>query len=331
MSRLRILFMGTPEFARQTLESLLADEHFEIVAVVTQPDRPAGRKMQLMPSPVKSLAVERGLKVFSPEKVNTAEFRAEIAALRAESGVVVAFGQILGDAFLELFPKKLVNVHGSLLPKWRGAAPIQRALMAGEAETGVALQIVVKKLDAGPVLGIRRISLPVEMTAREVYPELARLGCELLHVEYMDYLRGNLTPHEQDESQVTIAPKIDKQESAIDWSRSALEIQNLVRGLALGPVPHARRESGATFKVCAALAMDSEAEAAGAKPVGTVLRVDDRGLDVQCGQGVLRITVLQPESRAKMSVADYVRGYPVSVGERLQNGPQNGSKNGSKQ
>lgn len=190
--------------------------------------------------------------------------------------------------------------------------------MAGDRETGVALQIVVKKLDAGPVLGVRKLSLPVEMTAREVYPELARLGCELLHVEYMDYLRGNLTPHEQDESQVTIAPKIDKRESAIDWSRPALEIQNLVRGLALGPVPHARRENGATFKVCGAVAMDSET--AGAKPVGTILSVDERGLDVQCGHGVLRLTVLQPESRAKMAVADYVRGYPVSIGERLQNG-----------
>ncbi len=318
MSRVRILFMGTPDFARQALESLLSDEHFEIVGVVTQPDRPAGRKMQLTPSPVKGLALERGLKVFTPEKVNTPEFRAEIEALRPESAVVVAFGQILGDAFLALFPQKAVNVHGSLLPKWRGAAPIQRALMAGDRETGVALQIVVKKLDAGPVLGIRKLALPAEMTAREVYPELARLGCELLHVEYMDYLRGNLTPHEQDESQVTIAPKIDKRESAIDWSRPALEIQNLVRGLALGPVPHARRESGATFKVCGAVAMDSEA--AGAKPVGTVLRVDERGLDVQCGHGVLRLTVLQPESRAKMSIADYVRGYPVSMGERLQNG-----------
>lgn len=318
MSRVRILFMGTPDFARQALESLLSDEHFEIVGVVTQPDRPAGRKMQLTPSPVKSLALERGLKVFTPEKVNTPEFRAEIEALRPESAVVVAFGQILGDAFLALFPQKAVNVHGSLLPKWRGAAPIQRALMAGDRETGVALQIVVKKLDAGPVLGIRKLALPVEMTAREVYPELARLGCELLHVEYMDYLRGNLTPHEQDESQVTIAPKIDKRESAIDWSRPALEIQNLVRGLALGPVPHARRENGATFKVCGAVAMDSET--AGTKPVGAVLSVDERGLDVQCGQGVLRLTVLQPESRAKMSVADYVRGYPVSIGERLQNG-----------
>lgn len=318
MSRVRILFMGTPDFARQALESLLSDEHFEVVGVVTQPDRPAGRKMQLTPSPVTSLALERGLKVFTPEKVNTPEFRAEIEALRPESAVVVAFGQILGDAFLALFPQKAVNVHGSLLPKWRGAAPIQRALMAGDRETGVALQIVVKKLDAGPVLGVRKLALPVEMTAREVYPELARLGCELLHVEYMDYLRGNLTPHEQDESQVTIAPKIDKRESAIDWSRPALEIQNLVRGLALGPVPHARRENGATFKVCIAVAVGSNV--AGARPAGTVLRADESGLDVQCGHGVLRLTLLQPESRAKMSVADYVRGYPVSIGERLQNG-----------
>ncbi|MDX9732301.1 MAG: methionyl-tRNA formyltransferase [Bdellovibrionales bacterium] len=335
MSKVRILFMGTPEFAREALEAMLADNHFEVVGVVTQPDRPAGRKMLLTPSPVKKFALERGLRVFSPETVNTEEFRNEVTALSAESAVVVAFGQLLGDKFLALFPKKAVNVHGSLLPKWRGAAPIQRSLMAGDRETGVALQIMVKKLDAGPVLGVRKVTLSDEMTATELYPLLAKLGSELLATEYMDYLRGNLTPIEQDEALVTIAPKIQKSEAAVDWTRSAREILNLVRGLSLGPVPHARRASGVSFKLHRVVVVSEGDEnargVAGAVP-GTVLRVTDAGvgqaggqesepgIDVQCGQGVLRLLELQPESRARMSLQDYLRGYPVEVGEVLGGG-----------
>lgn len=334
MSKVRILFMGTPDFARTALESLVADEHFEIVGVVTQPDRPAGRKMRLTPSPVKELALEKGLKVFSPETVNTPEFRSEIEALGAESAAVVAFGQLLGDAFLAIFPKGAVNVHGSLLPKWRGAAPIQRSLMAGDVETGVALQMVVKKLDAGAVLGVRKVALTEDDTALNVYPMLAKLGCELLATEYMDYLRGNLTPIPQDESMVTIAPKIKKSEAAIDWTRPAAEIVNLVRGLALGPVPHARRAPEASgqsvgFKIHRAkLVVDSgnAANASGkslAKPPGTVVEIaaDGESFVVLAGDGQgVRILEAQPESRAKMAVRDYLKGYPMSAGEVLQNG-----------
>lgn len=324
--------MGTPDFARVALESMLEDEHFEIAAVVTQPDRPAGRKMQLTPSPVKMLALSRGLTVFDPKTVNTQEFRDQIAALGVESAVVVAFGQLLGDAFLELFPHKAVNVHGSLLPRWRGAAPIQRALMAGDRASGVALQIVVKKLDAGPVLGVRKIDQRDEMTAADVYPRLAQLGCELLRVEYMDYLRGNLTPVEQDEALVTVAPKIAKSEAAIDWSRSAREIMNLVRGLALGPVPHARRAAGwapidrgepnrnpGGFKIHRCVVVE-ESSVGGIGSDGKVLRISDEGCDIQCGKGVLRLLEVQPDSRAKMAFKDYLRGYPLALGEVLQNG-----------
>lgn len=183
MSKVRILFLGTPEFAAASLRRLINDEHFEIVAVVSQPDRPAGRKMQLKPSPVKELALAHGLKVYSPETVNTQEFRDEIASLGAESAAVVAFGQILGQKFLDLFPQACVNVHASVLPRWRGAAPIQRAVMAGDRESGVALQIVVRKLDAGPVLGIRRLAIPDEMDAQQLHDQLKELGADLLHIE----------------------------------------------------------------------------------------------------------------------------------------------------
>ncbi len=330
MSKIRILFMGTPDFARTALQAMLADEHFEIAAVVTQPDRPAGRKMQLTGSPVKKLALERGLKVLTPETVNTEIFRQEIANLAVESAVVVAFGQLLGDAFLALFPKGAVNVHGSLLPKWRGAAPIQRALMAGDSETGVALQIVVKKLDAGPVLGVRKILLQQTDTAAEVYPRLASLGCELLATEYMDFLRGNLTPVPQDEASVSLAAKIKKSEAAIDWNKPASQIVNLVRGLALGPVPHARRADGASFKVHRAVCRNIDGQngspgsiktGSSQKPSGTVLAAAETGIDVMAGDGkIVTLLEVQPESRARISMKDYLHGYSIQAGEVLQGG-----------
>lgn len=322
MSKVRILFMGTPAFASTALQSMLDDEHFEIAAVVTQPDRPAGRKMQLTPSPVKKLALEKGLKVLTPETVNTEAFRQEVQNLAVESAVVVAFGQLLGDAFLALFPKGAVNVHGSLLPKWRGAAPIQRSIMAGDLETGVALQIVVKKLDAGPVLGVRKISLLESQTAADIYPLLAKLGCELLSTEYMDYLRGNLTPIAQDESLVTHAAKIKKSEAAIDWTKPAHQVVNLVRGLALGPVPHARRADGSMFKVHRAVGVPSSVAYSGSsRQPGAIVGVSEAGIDVLGGDGhAVRLLEIQPESRARLSLKDYLHGYPVTIGEVLKGG-----------
>lgn len=326
MSKVRILFLGTPEFAATSLQRLIDDDHFEIVAVVSQPDRPAGRKMQLKASPVKELALAHGLTVFTPETVNTDEFRAQIAALGAESAAVVAFGQILGQKFLDLFPKGCVNVHGSLLPLWRGAAPIQRSIMAGDKETGVALQIVVRKLDAGPVLGVRRMALNDEINALQLHDALKVMGADLLHVEYMDYLRGHLTPVAQDESKVSIAPKIDKAEAKLDWSRSAREIHNRVRGLQMGPFAfttfgaqqvkvHETRiasESGSTDtpgKVLGVGLMTSTASSVNGQ--------DQFVIRVQCGSGSIDLISVQPESRARMPAKDFVLGYKVAEGARL--------------
>lgn len=319
MSKIRIVFLGTPEFAAASLRRLIADDHFEIVAVVSQPDRPAGRKMQLKASPVKELALAHGLKVYTPETVNTEEFRTELKALGAESAAVVAFGQILGQKFLDLFPRGCVNVHASVLPRWRGAAPIQRAIMAGDVESGVALQIVVKKLDAGPLLGIRRLTIGDTMNAVELHDRLKDLGAELLQVEYMDYLRGHLTPIAQDESLVTIAPKIDKSESRIDWSKTAREIHDLVRGLAMGPLPYAVR-NGQMLKILNTRVLD---DGAASGPAGTFRAVTEGGvsrLEVNCGQGVLAVAEVQPESRSRMSVADYLRGYPAEGGGQFEVG-----------
>ncbi len=296
-----------------SLARLIDDEHFDIVGVVTQPDRPAGRKMHLTASPVKKLALEKGLRVFSPASVNTPEMLEELGHLGAESAAVVAFGQILSQKFLDLFPHGCVNVHASLLPRWRGAAPIQRSLMAGDVETGVCLQQVVRKLDAGAVLGTRRIAIDEEMDAVRLHDTLKILGAELLHVEFMDYLRGNLMGQAQDESQVTIAAKIDKAESRIHWDRPAVEIFNQIRGLTLGPVAWAER-LGQKIKFHRTRA--HPVDDANAEP-GSVIEVRDGSFSIACSQGRLEVLEIQPESRAKQTVSEYLRGYPLKPGDRL--------------
>jgi methionyl-tRNA formyltransferase len=313
MSKVRILFLGTPEFAVASLQRLIDDDHFEIVGVVSQPDRPAGRKMQLQPSPVKELALKHGLRVFTPETVNTSEFRDQMATLGAEAAAVVAFGQILGQKFLDLFRRGCVNVHASVLPRWRGAAPIQRAVMAGDQESGVALQTIVRKLDAGPLLGIRRIAIPDEMNAMQLHDELKVLGADLLHIEFMDYLRGNLQPLPQDETQVTIAPKIEKAEARIDWSQPARTVHNRVRGLQMGPFAFTTR-AGSPLKIHRTRVVDESKS----NSAGVVLSVDASSFVIGCGTGAVEVLEAQPESRARMSAADYMRGYPVKIGDRFE-------------
>jgi len=306
VSRIRLAFLGTPEFARHHLAALLEDEHYELVGVISQPDRPAGRKMKLHPSPVKTLALEQNLPVLTPAKISEAV--AEIRGWKAEAVVVVAYGQILPQSFLDLFPNKVVNVHGSLLPRWRGAAPIQRALMAGDKETGVALQVMVKKLDAGDVLGIRRISLDDDIDAQQLHDQMMGLGADLLHIELMDYLRGHLVPTPQDESLVTYAHKIEKSEAEIDWQQPAARIHNLVRGLAMGPNAFTNRE-GKRIKI-----LKTEVVPGRGQP-GEVLAVTAEDFTIACGQQALKVFAVQPEAKARQNCQAYLKGYPLSQGD----------------
>lgn len=313
MSKVRVCFLGTPEFAVTSLKALLEDEHYEVVGVVTQPDRPAGRKLQLTPSPVKVLAQAHGLKVLSPESLkNDPAVNAEIKSWAAEVGVVVAFGQILTQEFLDSFRFGCVNVHGSLLPLWRGAAPIQRSIEAGDTETGVALQKVVKKLDAGDIIGVRKIKVPEDMDALQLHDELALLGADLLRVELMDYVRGNLGPVPQDETKVTIAKKIDKTESLLDWSKSAKSLNGKIRGFSYGPGTYTIL-GGKKLKVHKAQVIPGSVSAA----PGKVTAVNDDSVVVATGDGSLKLLEVQPESRTRMKVNEFLKGNPLKVGDQI--------------
>lgn len=313
MSRFRIVFLGTPEFALPSLEMLIKDEHYDVVGVITQPDRPSGRKMNMTASPVKQLAQHHGLRILTPEKINQPEALSQIAEWHGEAAVVVAFGQILTQRFFDLFPLGSVNVHASILPRWRGAAPIQRAVMAGDKESGVSLQKMVRKLDAGDVLGIRRLAIDDDMDAQTLHDRLKVLGADLLHVELMDYLRGNLIGTAQDESLVTIAPKIVKDEAMIEWQNPARQIFNQVRGLVMGPVCWTSR-NGKQIKLWHT---QIENESVAGKPAGTVLEVSNQGIVVACGTGSLRLLELQPESKGRQTAQQFLSGYGIQAGEIL--------------
>jgi methionyl-tRNA formyltransferase len=311
----RTVFLGTPEFAVTCLKSLLQDDHFEIVGVVTQPDRPAGRKMLLTKSPVRSLAEQHGLRVLAPEKMKDPLALDEVKKWGAELAIVVAFGQILSQNFLNSFTLGCFNVHASLLPRWRGAAPIQRAIEAGDTTTGVALQKMVKELDAGDVLGFRKLEI-AEMNSKELHDELAVLAAELLQVELMDFVRGNLMPVSQDPSQVTFAKKIDKAESHLQWT-SAVEVHNKVRAFVWGPGTYFFW-NGSKVKLHKTKVLDSNAQPLNPIPAAAVVKVSDQGIDVQTQKGVLRLLELQPESRSKQFVSEFIKGHKIKVGDHLQ-------------
>jgi len=309
MSQFKVAFLGTPDFAVPCLKKLIEDDHFDVVGVVTQPDRPAGRSLKLQTSPVKDLALKNNLPVLTPEKIGQA--LEQIAQWQAEVAVVVAFGQILPRAFLDLFGNKVVNVHASLLPRWRGAAPIQRAIMAGDGETGVSLQVVVPKLDAGPVLGVRKCPIESDLTSPELYDRLKLLGPELIETDLSDWLRGQLAAQEQNESQVTLAPKIRKEEGLIDWNLPAQKIYNNFRGLYGWPGSWIMRANKQLkIKKCRPLEVPTKYEP------GTV--VDSAGtLKVACVQGQLEILLVQPESKSVMPISEYLKGNSIKKGERL--------------
>jgi methionyl-tRNA formyltransferase len=304
----RILFCGTPTFAIPSLKALSEDPFFKVEMVATQPDRPAGRGHKLQPSPVKVFAEQKNIPVITPENISAPEVVKQISDLDLDACVVVAYGQILRRDFLNLFPQKCVNLHGSLLPLWRGAAPIQRSLMAGDKETGVSLQVVVSKLDAGAVIGERRFEVPENMNALESHDRMSALGVELFQNEFKAFLEGKITPRIQDESLVTYAHKIAKDETRIDWLRPASELHNFVRGLYMGPQAHTSVQ-GKNLKI-----YKTSVSALTGVP-GEVVQLEKSIFSVACGSGSLDIHELQPESKKRLSAEEFLRGFPLRRGE----------------
>ncbi|AWN14739.1 methionyl-tRNA formyltransferase [Salinisphaera sp. LB1] len=299
---MRIVFAGTPEFALPTLEAIAASGH-ELVGVFTQPDRPAGRGRRLKPSPVKARALELGLPVFQPEKLkNNTEAFDRLAELAPDVMVVVAYGLILPKAVLDLPTWGCLNVHASLLPRWRGAAPIARAIEAGDAETGVTIMQMDVGLDTGDMLAVRRTPLDETATAGDLHDVLADQGSAAL-VDALDALPDGLTPVAQDDERATYAAMLDKAEAAIDWTQPAVRIARLVRAFSPWPVAHAELE-GDRVRFWQAVSRDETTPAA----PGTVIAAGRDGIDIATADGVLRVTELQLPGKRRMSAADAANG-----------------------
>jgi methionyl-tRNA formyltransferase len=309
---LRIVYFGTPEFAVPTLAALLKSRH-KVVAVVSQPDRPKGRGHRLAATPTKELAVLTGVRVLQPTKLREQAFLDEIAALHADLGVVAAYGRILPDALLAIPRLGMINVHASLLPRYRGAAPVHRAVIAGEAETGVTIMRVVTELDAGAMMAVARRPIGPGETSPEVERDLAALGATLL-LEVVDQLAaGHATETPQDDAQATYAAKILKSEGIVDWARPAAELHNLVRGLQPWPLV-SMHAGGARFLLHRTEVLD---ETTAARP-GTIVSASGDRLTVAAGDGrQLRILQLQPEGRRVMTAREFLAGRALQPGTVL--------------
>ena len=310
---MRIIYLGTPEFAVPPLGALL-DHGYKVIAVITQPDRPKGRGKKLSPPPVKELALSRGIPVLQPGKIRTPEFLAEIAALKPDLMVVAAYGRILPGPLLNLPPLGTINIHGSLLPAYRGAAPIQWAILNGESETGVTIMQMDEGMDTGAILLQRRLAIDPADTSADLAARMAPLGGSAL-LEALELLRaGNLPPRKQDESRVTMAPLLCKTMAPIDWSQSAAKISCLIRGL--DPWPLARTSHGET--ILRLFQPEVAAEPAGAEP-GTITMIQPERnlLGISTGGGCLLIGELQREGGKRLPVSDFLRGYPLKLGDRL--------------
>jgi methionyl-tRNA formyltransferase len=310
----RILFWGTPEFALPALRALLGEGH-EVVGVVTQPDRPAGRGRTLRTSPIKAAAQEEAIPVLQPEKARGPDFLAAIKSLTPDLSVVVAYGQILRRDVLDAPPLGSINVHASLLPELRGAAPVNWAIIRGHSETGISIMRMVERMDAGPVLLQIKEPIAADERASDLWTRLSEIGAAAL-VEALALLEAGLQEERaQDEARATYAPRIEKDDARIDWSKNALDLDRLIRGL--DEMPGAWAQLGSrSIKLFRPLVEDTEGQPAAP---GTVLKAEPldvaHGLLIACGGGSIWVREVTPPGKRRMTAAAWVRGRGVAPGD----------------
>ncbi len=312
---MRILFMGTPDFATISLKALLSDEHFTVVGVLTQPDKPKGRHMTLTPPPVKVMALEHGIPVWQPESLRDGAISDLLEELKPDAIVAVAYGKLLPEYVLNYPKYGCVNVHGSLLPAYRGAAPMQRAIMAGEETVGVTTMKMAKGMDTGDMYLRAETPLTTDDNFESVHDRLADMGAQILVHTLKGLEAGTVKPHPQDESRATHAAKIEKADCQLDFTKSAREVFFYARGLTPVPLPFAYL--GAKTVKLVQIELYDEDRVLG-EP-GKVVSLADGKMTIACGKGAIAVTKVLPEGKKAMSSADFIRGRGVSVGDVFTN------------
>lgn len=304
----KLIFMGTPDFAATVLEGLLDDANYDVLAVVTQPDRAVGRKKEIKMTPVKEVALAHNLPVYQPEKMSGSDEMAELMTLGADGIVTAAFGQFLPTKLLDSVDFA-VNVHASLLPKYRGGAPIHYAIINGDKEAGVTIMEMVKKMDAGDMIAKASTPITDEDNVGTMFEKLAIIGRDLLLKTLPDYIAGNIKPELQDESKATFSPNITSEEERIDWNKSAREVFNHIRGLYPWPVAHTLLD-GKRFKIYEASLAEGQGQP------GQIIEKGKKTLVVATGDGAISLKTVQPAGKPRMSVVDFLNG----VGRKLEVG-----------
>ena len=313
---MRLVFMGTPDFAAASLEALLRSDD-SVVGIVTQPDRPKGRGQNLTPSPVKLLAQRTQIPLLQPLKMKDPEFLHALTGWKPDLIVVSAFGRILPPAILSLPPRGCINVHGSLLPKYRGAGPIQWAIMNGEKETGITTMLMDVGMDTGAMLLQEAIPIMPDDTAGTLSPRLAELGGRLLAETIVRLKAGTLVPQPQDSSRATLAPLLKKEDGVIDWTLPAMVLANRVRGLSPWPGAYTTVAGSDSWRIWRALALPGSVTT----PPGVIVTITREAIHVATGDGVLAVMELQPANNRRMAVSQYLAGHPIAVGLQLGKGP----------
>ena len=311
MTNLKIVFMGTPEFAVPCLKTL--NENYEVIAVITQPDRPKGRGQKLTPSPIKEYALEHNLTILQPEKIKTAEIEEQLKNLAPDLIVVVAFGQILSKAILDIPKLGCINVHASLLPQYRGAAPIHWSIINGETKTGITTMYMDVGLDTGDMILKEEVAISPKMNTGELHDTLMNIGAKTLLQTIQQIAEGSVVRTKQNDAESTYAPLLTKELEKINWLLPATEIYNLVRGLNPWPVAFSIFK-GKKLKIWQTKVVDIVATG----EIGTVLSITETGFTVQTGKGILEILELQPESKRKMTAKDFVCGNQIAINDKLE-------------